>query len=238
MIALYSRCSTHEQATTGLSMPGQRAALDGFSASRAFPDAQHFADPAVSGTIPIAERPEGGRLVRAIEDGTVTGVVVCRLDRAWRNVIDCLTSVQRWDEHGVTLYIQNLGGMSVDTSSALGKFMLTLMGALAAMERDLTAERVSFTLQHLKACGVRLGPLPLGLKYAADEATDAEGRRVIETDLDGLATVERALALRKSGMGWQEVSDALNAAGRTAKGGGAWSRGSVYKMLQREAAKT
>ena len=68
-------------------------------------------------------------------------VIVWKLDRAFRNALDCLRCVEEWQRLGVSLRIIDLGGQPIDTKSAAGKFMLTIVAAVAEMERSNARER-------------------------------------------------------------------------------------------------
>ena len=52
---------------------------------------------------------------------------------------------------GLTLHIVDLNGEAVDTSTTMGRFFLTLMGALAEMERGLISERTTEAMNQLRA---------------------------------------------------------------------------------------
>ena len=52
---------------------------------------------------------------------------------------------------GINLLVADLGGEAIDTSTTMGKFMLTLFGAIAEMERGLISERTQEGMEQLKA---------------------------------------------------------------------------------------
>ena len=58
-------------------------------------------EPGVSGGIPFAERPEGGRLWAGLQQGDV--VVAAKLDRMFRSAADCLAVVEAFKARGVSL---------------------------------------------------------------------------------------------------------------------------------------
>jgi DNA invertase Pin-like site-specific DNA recombinase len=60
----------------------------------------------------------------------------------------------------------------LDTRTPAGVLMLTVLGALAQMEREQIAERTRFALQHKRARGERLGTVPLGWHRAATGALE------------------------------------------------------------------
>ena len=71
-------------------------------------------------------------------------VVVLKLDRAFRNAVDCLATVEKWDKSRIALHIVDLAGNSIDSTTAAGKFMLTVLAGTAEMERNLPRSLTSF----------------------------------------------------------------------------------------------
>ena len=57
--------------------------------------------------------------------------VQTKLDRLFRNCQDCLQVTALWDRLGISLHLIDLGGQAIDTSSAMGRFFLTVMGGAA-----------------------------------------------------------------------------------------------------------
>ena len=117
-----------------------------------------FEDPATSSRRPFASRRAGGALVRTVRAGD--HVVVAKLDRAWRSVTGCLTTVEHFSDLGVTLHLVDLGGASLDLSTAMGKLFLTMAAAFAEFERSCISERTKAGLAVVKARGQRLGRTP------------------------------------------------------------------------------
>jgi len=82
---------------------------------------------------PLGTRQGGQKLLKAIKTKKAQHVVILKLDRAFRNAADCLSTVEQWDRKGITLHIVDLGGNSIDTTSAAGRFMLTVLAGAAEM---------------------------------------------------------------------------------------------------------
>ncbi|MBU0611288.1 MAG: recombinase family protein, partial [Armatimonadetes bacterium] len=113
----------------------------------------------------------------------------------------------------------------------MGRFMLTVLAGAAEMERNQIRERTAAALQHLKSTGVQLGAEALG--WTRDDATDADGRRVVRKVEAECDTVARILALRAEGMTLQAIAAAVTAEGRPTKRGGKWFPSTVRNVLQR-----
>lgn len=83
------------------------------------------------------------------------GRVVAKLDRLGRDALDVLQTVRQLAERGIKVIVLNLG--STDLTSPAGKLLLTMLAAVAEMERDLLVERTQAGLQRAKAEGKVLG---------------------------------------------------------------------------------
>lgn len=96
-----------------------------------------YVDESVSGSkVPFAERLEGGRLMDDLQPGD--RVLVTKIDRAARSVRDLLDLVERIDSIGASIVFVD---QNIDTSGPMGRFLLTLLGAIAELEAAIIAER-------------------------------------------------------------------------------------------------
>ena len=80
-------------------------------------------------------------------------LVVAKLDRLARSVADLLGIVARLEAKGVALRVLAIGGQPLDTGTATGKLMLTMLGAVAEFERALMLERQREGIAKAKAEG-------------------------------------------------------------------------------------
>jgi DNA invertase Pin-like site-specific DNA recombinase len=74
-------------------------------------------------------------------------IVVTSIDRFGRSTLDLLTNLKRLDAEGV--HFKSLKE-SVDTTTALGRFVFTLLASLAELERNWISERTARTMRHNK----------------------------------------------------------------------------------------
>src|SRR6185295_6880917 len=93
-----------------------------------------LADEGISASKPLDSRPRGQELTALVRSGSVRAIVGTKLDRLFRDTVDCLSTVEEWSRRDVALHLLDLGGQSIDTSSATGEFFLTLLAGLAQME--------------------------------------------------------------------------------------------------------
>ena len=194
----YVRVSTDEQATTGHSLEAQEAACRAYCALRGFSVAAVVVDAGVSGGTPLASRPGGAQALTELAKRNGPRHVVCvKLDRAFRSAADCLQVTGEWDRRGVSLHLTDLGGQAVDTSSAMGRFMLTVLAGAAELEKNLIGERTSSAMQSMKAQGLYTGGrVRYGYAVAADGVTLTECPTEQATIAEARALSARGLTLR------------------------------------------
>jgi len=91
------------------------------------------------------KRPGLALLWKDVREGDT--VVVTSIDRFGRSTLDLLNNLERLDEMGV--HFRSIKE-NVDTKTALGRFVSTLLASLAELERNWISERTSRTMQHNK----------------------------------------------------------------------------------------
>jgi DNA invertase Pin-like site-specific DNA recombinase len=93
------------------------------------------------------------KLIDRIREGE--RLVVSKLDRLGRDAEDVLRTIRTLEEKKVEVVVLQLG--KLDITSAAGKMMITMLAAVATMERDLLVERTQSGLARAKAEGKTLG---------------------------------------------------------------------------------
>lgn len=245
----YIRVSTAEQAHSGLSLTAQRRSIEAYCTLKGLTLDHVYQDNGVSATIPVAERHSGKRLLDAVRrgKGLIGAVIILKLDRAFRNVPDCLTTVDKWDASGVALHVLDLGGNVIDTASASGRFMLVVLAGAAEMERNLIAERVTSALAVKKSRGEKIGPIaPYGLKIIGGKTVPREKPRPgqsLTVQRGGIlvpckseqAIMAQATHLRRRGYSARRIATALWAAGLGNRVGKKFHHKVIGTMLDRVA---
>ena len=133
--AIYVRVSTEEQ-TENFSINAQLDLLRSYCKSMGHPIYKEYVDPGYSGT--TRERPALQELLDDAQKGCFKIVFVYRIDRFFRSVKDLLVIVDHLDQLGVAFRSVT---EPFDTSNPIGKFMLSLLGSIAQLERDTFMER-------------------------------------------------------------------------------------------------
>jgi DNA invertase Pin-like site-specific DNA recombinase len=103
----YARVSTSMQADEGYSLDAQsRLIRDEAKRIKSARFVKVFRDPAVSGArYPLIARDAGRELDKALKRGD--HVIFAKLDRAFRSVLDCVTTLERWTARGVNTAWKN-----------------------------------------------------------------------------------------------------------------------------------
>ncbi|MBK1701609.1 recombinase family protein [Thiococcus pfennigii] len=111
-----------------------------------------FVEEALSGAIPAAQRPAMAALLAYVRDGDT--VVVVAVDRLGRNTIDVLTTVETLKAKGVSVVSMREG---FDIGTPIGKAMLTMLAAVAELERENIKVRQMAGIERARAEGKNLG---------------------------------------------------------------------------------
>ena len=224
----YTRCSTHEQADSGLGLDVQTERIRAYCTLKGLGLLDIITDAGVSGGKPLASREGGQRLLDAIRKRKAGAVVMLKLDRMFRNAGDCLATVETWERSGVALHIIDLGGNAIDTTSAAGRFMLVVLAGAAEMERNLTRERTRSALALKKSNGQRVGTVPFGFDLAGDGMTLTPN----ESEQAAIADIR---AMRARGMKLKQIAGDLTTREVPTKTGRSprWTHQVVARILKR-----
>jgi len=134
------------------------------------------------------------RINAIIEAGEIEAVIVYKLDRLSRKTIDILNTLDAWEKKNIAFHSIT---DRIDTKTAAGKFLLTILSALAQMERDLISERTVDALAHKKRIGEWCGRVPFGYKI--------EDNRLVE-DEEAMKAIKKAKRLRSIGKPYRDIS--------------------------------
>jgi DNA invertase Pin-like site-specific DNA recombinase len=132
-------------------------------------------------------------------------LVVTKLDRLARSTQHLLEITERVKAKGADLHILNL---SVDTSTATGKLMFTVIGAIAYFERELMLERQREGIAKAKAEGKYRGRKPTA-RAKADEIKRLKAAGIRPTDIARQLSIGRASVYRALGAEIRESRPAV-----------------------------
>lgn len=220
----YIRVSTEEQASSGISLQAQEEAVRAYCAMRGLSLVEVAVDAGISAKMPLRDREGGERAMTLLREGGASHMVAYKLDRLFRNCAECLEVTSAWDRREIALHLVDIGGQTVDTSSAMGRFFITILAGAAEMERGLISERTKFALAAKKERGERIGGAPAyGWRI--------EGEALVEVphEQEGIGL---ARDLRAQGASLEAIGQELSKAGFPSKRGGRWHAKTVKSILE------
>lgn len=217
----YIRVSTDEQVNDGVSLDNQRKRIEAFCIAKDWELVNIYEDAGKSGK--DLNRDGVKKLIKDSGKGIFNAVVVYKVDRITRRQRDL------WHLIDDVFEPDGIGFVSVnepfDTTSAIGKACLGMIGVFAQLERDLIAERTKDALKYKKEKGDYLGTVPLGYDIVDGELQERE---------DELAVVKYAKKLRTGGYSLGKIAVTFNGEGVPTKRGGKWYRSTVRYLLNNE----
>lgn len=143
MILGYAQVSTEEQAADGTtSLAEQLRKCKAIAMMRGAGQFEftNYEDAGVSGSIPLAHRPGGAKLMADANPGDV--VVASKLDRLFRSASDALNTIELLQVRRVEVILVDIGTEPV-TVNGTGKLFLTMLAAFAEFERTRIGERMN-----------------------------------------------------------------------------------------------
>ncbi len=146
-VALYLRVSTDDQ-----TVENQRQALQLAASTRGWTVTHTFADEGISGA--KRSRPGFDAMLQAAARHEFDVVAAWSLDRLGRSVLNLSLFLSESREAGVALYLHQ---QQIDTSTAAGRMMFSVLGSLAEYERELIIERTKAGMSRARSQGKRIG---------------------------------------------------------------------------------
>jgi DNA invertase Pin-like site-specific DNA recombinase len=203
----YVRVSTAEQGHSGAGLEAQKVAILEEAQRRGWSNVTIIEDVAESGR--DLNRPGIRAALEALERGEASTLVVAKLDRLSRSMLDFSGIMDIAQKQGWALVALDC---SVDTTTPAGEAMANVMATFAQFERRLIGQRTREALAAKRDAGVRLGRPP--------EITGELAERIQQERLGGSTL--------------REIADRLNADGiPTPRGGKVWRPSSFEAVLRR-----
>jgi putative DNA-invertase from lambdoid prophage Rac len=204
----YCRVSTDRQADNGVSLDEQQRRISARCLENGWQLEHVYVDAGVSGSTPLAKRPQGTRLLAALRPGDV--VVASRMDRCFRSAFDALATIEGFKKRKISLWLLDLGG---DVSgNGISELIMTVLAAVAQFERTLISERIKDAKRNLRHGNRHQGgKRPFGWHYGS---VSGSGRaRDLVPDQAEQAPLADIAAMREAGRTLVEIRDALRARG-------------------------
>ena len=208
-VIAYMRVSTEEQGDSRAGLESQEAAIRAEVERRGWTLGELYTD--VASGKSLRKRDQLGAALRALAAGDADALVVAKLDRLSRSVLDFASMMETAAREKWAVVVLDLG---VDTTTPNGELVANIMISMAQWERRIIGERTKSALAAVKARGTHVGR-----KSGVDDET-----------------VRLIRILRESGRSWQQIADALTSNGVDTGQGGKWHASTVRKIHLRDLA--
>ena len=218
--AIYIRVSTHWQIDKDSLKVQRRELIAYVEIVLGIKDYVIFTDPGYSAK--NTDRPDYQAMMDRIRTGEFTHLVVWKIDRISRNLLDFASMYDELKRLGVTFVSKN---EQFDTSSAIGEAMLKIILVFAELERNMTSERVTAVMLSRANNGQwNGGRVPYGYSWDKEPRTFS----VVEQEAK---VIRRMAELYEQYQSLLYVAKYMNEAGITTKTGKQWTPTTVRTML-------
>lgn len=220
VVDLYIRVSTDRQANEGDSLEEQEKELKKYCEFRGFQIHAVYIERGKSGG--NTNRPEYQNLLKDIEAKKINAVVVKKIDRLSRSLLDFEAFMKLCQEKDVEfISIKD----SFDTTNALGKAMLRIALIFAQLEREQTSERLIDVFLHRASKGLyNGGTRPFGYTSVNKELVPYPKERECVELMFG-----KFIDLKST----TQVAKLLNETGYRNRSNKLWDKREIQKILQR-----
>ena len=203
----YLRVSSDEQTSSGAGLEAQRQAILAECERKGWHEVEFIEDAGYSAK--DLKRPGVQEALRVLEAGEASTLVVAKLDRLSRSMIDFTGLMGKAQKQGWALVALDC----VDTTTPSGEAMANMLATFAQFERRLIGQRTRDALAIKRGQGVRLGR-----------------PRTLPEDVR-----QRIVAARGAGLTLAEIANTLNSDGvATAQGGRRWYPATVRKIVKQD----
>ncbi len=224
----YIRGSTVEQQNT---LEAQQKQIESYAVYKGIELVRCFIDSGESAfSTAFYERPAAAAMLAWMQAEGVTAIIFPKLDRGFRDALDCLFTVEDLGRKGIALHILDI---QLDTTTPVGKLVLTMMAAIAEFENRRRSERQKAGFTVMKSNGQRCGNVPYGWDAAPSGTRQSKTGRAADDlvpNIDEQAILQRIVTGDLTQVSDNEAARQLNAAGIPAKKGGRWSGKSVASV--------
>ncbi len=220
-VGIYARVSSQEQATEGVSMEAQTAALKAYAKGQGWEIAGEYPDGGYSGG--TDDRPAFQRMLMDARHKRLDIIAVCKLDRFFRNLRLLLNYLHEMEQLGIKFVSTQEG---LDTSTPYGKFAVQIMGIIAEFERGRIGERVKDSRHLILSKGEWPGGSTLyGYRWHRPDRK----WQIVPEEADVIRRVYDFYL--KDNLGMVAITGKLNGEGRLSRAGIPWRVNRVRQLL-------
>jgi DNA invertase Pin-like site-specific DNA recombinase len=217
-VAIYLRVSTTEQAKEGYSLGAQLERLRNYCKAREWEVAKEYIDDGHSGR--SIKRPAYQKMMEDKDDWDM--ILVVKMDRIHRNsknFMEMMDNLRKWKKEFSSMQ------ESLDTSTAMGRFVVDIIQRIAQLESEQIGERVYVGMkQKASTEGGILGfAHPFGYDYSNGE---------LRINTEESEVVRLIFEMYLQGQGTPSIAEELDRLEYKTKRGGVWSARTIGKILK------
>lgn len=221
-VAIYIRVSTEEQAKEGYSISAQKQKLKAYCIAQGWEVSGVYIDEGISAK--DMKRPQLQQMIKDIKSGLIDCVLVYRLDRLTRSVLDLYKLLETFEKHDCKF---KSATEVFETTTALGRMFITIVAAMAQWERENTGERVSMGF-HEK---VRQGKYPLNFRLFGYDLDLKKGKLSINEEEAKIVRLIVHLYLKEN-MGANRICQYLNERNIRTRNNNSWGDKGIIQILK------
>lgn len=220
-VAAYIRVSTDEQADKGNSLSEQKERLTAYCVAMGWNLPYFFIDDGYSAK--NLKRPGIKDLIESVERNEHDILLTAKLDRLCRNLLDLLQLIELLEQYNCSFVSAS---ESFDTSTAVGRMTLQLLGTFAEFERERTSERVTDNMLSLAKNSSKALTRPC---YGYDVVDGHYQINEAESEV-----ILLMFSLAEESYGPRMIAKILNDKNITTKKGAPWDQVNVKRLMDTE----
>lgn len=216
-VAIYTRVSTEDQAKEGFSLAAQEERLRAYCQARGWEVAGIYRDDGHSGR--NIRRPAYQKMME--ERDTWDTILVLKMDRIHRNSRNFMEMMEGLGEMEKDFVSAT---ESLDTTTAMGRFVMDIIQRIAQLESEQIGERVYVGMSQKAKTGPGVLGFPAPLGYEVSEGT-------LQINEPEAVVVREIFGKARDGKTMEAIASELNAEGTVTKRGAAWTAVKVHRIL-------
>lgn len=193
-----------------------------------------FTEPDTSGSTEFARRDQGARLLadaaKYLKEGRAVTVIVPKVDRLGRDVVDINQTVRRFEQMGIRVLFLDI---NVDTRTAMGRAFMQIAAVFAELELARIRERIQATIDHKFDRRQVCGETPFGWTTRETGEITPKGVRIRELvdNPEEQRWILHMAGLCQRGATGHAIARDLKSRSVPTKKGGLWTATRIEKLL-------
>ena len=221
--ALYARVSTEDQAKEGFSLDAQIKRLEAYCKVRGWDIADRYVDEGYSGR--NTDRPEYNRMMSDMEGWDL--ILVLKMDRIHRNSRNFMNMMEELDRHG-KMFVSS--SESLDTTNAMGRFVVDMIQRIAQLESEQIGERTQLGMREKAETLTPEGPGKKTMGFTPPFGYTLENGRLLAVP-EEMEVVIDIFSSYSEGETMDAICYSLNRDRRLTRKGNPWNKYNLRNIL-------